>query len=317
MKAKKLLIVVALFLIIISGCQKKEEVVVEKKQRYTSKQVRNRNLKSAVDNYNQEFFRAASSDLLGAYGQSLNEKDRVVYETLVSSIDKKLLENLTILDSLSVKGKLFAFDFEYKALTKNFQTDPYRKRLREMADRFMVRQDLENRAVLANYYGMIDSLPKELKVTKTNHKIVVSSPKSPIQVKIIQDGFNAPYLIMEVRLSQLETILETFMLKSGDYELFFNKNSREVADYNNLKDKLIVFEITDNSPINYDALVTLLSGDKMNLKVKWFYEAENIVISQKKIAGIKTLLKSFEELHNEYSERANSIYVPKYVKSSK
>ncbi len=310
-----MLILIVVFMALNVACNKKEIEVKEVNPQYSQSDVRNRNLKDAIENFNQGYFRAANSSLYEASSQRLRDEDLIVLNDLKEKIEEKTDTALKTLDSLAVKGKLYSYDFEYNTIHKNFEISTYRQRVEESKKKYLARVKTENDNYLKSFYSYIDELNDITSLTLNNQKKDYISKTSRLKLRVVIDGYEVPQIFLDFHPSQKEPVLETLKFKSTNAEVFFDKKSMLIGDYNLATSKIISFNLLDsNSEINIKNFEQMLNDGTITVSLKWFYEPESFNISGKAIKELQEVFNIFQKINQEYKNNEDKIYTPKHVK---
>ena len=315
MKSFKVLLLVFLASLLVISCTKGKADSRENAPKYTQSDVRNRNLKTAIEDYNNGFYKAADTSIGQAQRQSLRDEDIVILKDLDRMIENKTLSALKSLDSLAVKEKLHLYDFQYNTITNNYDIGSFRHQVEDSKARYLERVKSENDSYLKNYYSLIDQLKEFTNVKTEGPAMLYHSQTSPLKLFIKVDGYNSPGLFLAFYPSQLETELETVKFSSSDISIFFDKGSMIISDYNLSTIKTITFNLlNDESKLNITNFKQMLEDANIAIDLKWFYEPEKVTISKNDIKQLQQVMTTFEKIEAEYKANIDNIYVPKHVK---
>ena len=308
------MLVIALSIMCIN-CSKKEAEKQDNTPKYAVKDVRNQNLKDAIEYFNKGYYKASATSIANAMNQRLKDEDVEIMNDLNKQLDQKTADALLALESLAINGEPHNFDFEYNTIHTNYDVSDYRQKIDELSSKYLARIKKENDSYLETYFKYIEELKNKTTPSAVSNTRIFVSKTSPIQVKIVIDHYQVPQLYFQFIPSQKEPILETLKFSSSTTNIFFDKNDLVTNDYNLSSSKIISFNLSDpDSRITLTKLKHLFEGNKVQIDLKWFYEPERINISSKTINNMQDILSSFEKLLEEYKANEDNIYVPKYVK---
>ncbi len=315
MRKTAALVLVIVFLISLIACTKENTQQTKTTQEFDQGDVRNRNLKEAIENYNNGFFKAADSSVNKARSQQLRDEDITILNELDMKIDDKTKMAVFSLDSLSVKGNLHDYDFAYNSIHSNYEISTFRQHIEESKIKYMKRVKKENDTYLDKYYTYLKELESKTNLSIESSKKVYLSKTNPLKLKIIIDGYEQPQAFIEFYPSQKEPELETVKFTSPSYEFFLKKGNLKISEYNLSTTKIIPFDLSDaEAELNMSNLKEMLDEGQIKIALKWFYEPERITVSSKDITSLKSLLETYQHLYEEYKANSEHIYVPKYVK---
>jgi hypothetical protein len=283
--------------------------------KYQQSDVRNRNLKTAIEDFNNEFYKAALTSIEEAKGDKLRDEDITLMRELEKDIENKTLQALKSLDSLAVKDQLHLFDFKFNTVNKNYDISAFRPQVEKSKATYLQRVKSENDSHLKNYFSQIESLKEITDQRSEGSAIIYYSKSAPLKLAVKIDGYKAPQIYLYFYPSQLEPELETIKFTSSDISIFYDKSSLIVSDYNISVSRSISYNLLDEeSKINLEVLKKMLANGKITIDLKWFYEPERIQLSESGINQMKSVMTSYENMLIEYQANIDNIYVPKHVK---
>lgn len=309
------LVLILILSIMCINCSKEESSTQDNKPEFSDSDVRNRDLKEAIENYNNGYYKASGTSIVSARGRRLRKEDIEVMDNIVKRINERTAEAIINLESLITNQNPNKYDFEYRAIHSNYDVSSYRQKINELNAKYLARIKKENDTYLENYYSYIEELKEKTNLTAEYNSKVFSSKTSPLSLKITIDDFETPQLYLQFKPSQKEPELETFEFSNGNTTISFDKTDYVINEYNLSASKIITFDlINPDSKINLTNFKELLAEDKIRIDLKWFYEPERITVSNRTISKLKNVLNSAEKLIEEYNIIKDSIYVPKNVK---
>lgn len=312
--------IIALLLILILSfmcinCSKEEVASQDTTPEFSNRNVRNRDLKEAIDNYNSGYYKASGVSIVSARGRSLRDEDAEVMKKITKRINERTAEAIINLESLVTNENPNKYDFEYRAIQSTYDVSSYRQKIDELNTKYLARIKKENDTYLENYYSCIEKLNKKTNLTAEYNSKVFSTKTSPLSLKIVIDNFETPQLYLLFKPSQKEPELETVKFSNNSTTIAFDKTDYVVNEYNLSASKIITFDlIHPDSKINLTNFKQLLDKDKIRIDLKWFYEPERVTVSNKTINTLKDVLNSTEKLLEEYNAIKDKIYIPKNVK---
>jgi hypothetical protein len=312
--------IIALLLIIVLSimcinCSKQETATQDNTPKYAINDVRNRNLKDAIEYFNKGYYKASATSIVNARNQRLRDEDIEIMHDLNMKIDQKTADAILALETLALDGEPHNYDFEYNTIHSNYDVSDYRQKIDGFSKKYLARIKKENDTYLETYFKYIDELKSKTNLTLENYSKIYVSKTSPMKVKIVIDRYKTPQLYFEFKPSQKEPELETLKFSSSTLNIFFDKNELVINDYNLSASKIISFNLLDpNSKVTLTNLKQLFEGNRVQIDLKWFYEPERINISSKTINTMQDILSSFDKILAEYKANEKNIYVPKYVK---
>ncbi len=315
---KNIIYIILAFLIIsltCISCDGKDTENIKVTPKYQQSDVRNRNLKTAIEDFNNHFYKAALTSIDQARGDRLRDEDIVILKDLESDIEKETLKAIKSLDSLAINEELHLYDFNFNTVNKNYDISSFRPEIENSKAKYLQRVKSENDAHLKNYFTQINLLKEITDQESEGSTRVYYSKTSHLKLVVKIDGYKQPKLFLNFYPSQLEPELETIKFTSSDTSIFYDKNSLVVGDYNISVNRIITYNLLDkDSKMNLSIFKDMLDNGKITIDLKWFYEPERIQISSKNINGLKDVLASYEKLLKEYQANIDNIYVPKHVK---
>ncbi len=311
----KMVLTIGFVILICLACGKNEKVSDESSTEYIASDVRNRNLKTAIEDYNNSFFKASLTSIDAARGDKLRDEDLVVLKELEEKIAKKTQEALKELDSLAVKEELHLFDFKFNNINKNYDISSFRPQVESLKAKYLKRVKSENDAHLQNYFIQIKLLKDITDQSSEGSTRVYYSKTNSLRLVAKIDGYKQPELFLNFYPSQLEPELETAKFTSSDLEIAFDKSSLLISDYNLSESKIITFNLLDNqSQINLDIFRKILINGNLSIRLKWFYEPEIVNVTSQTLKALNQVLTIYDDIMKEYKANIDNIYVPKHVK---
>lgn len=309
------LVVVIVLAMMSINCTKQGDATQDNTLKYSENDVRNRNLKDAIENFNNGYYKAAATSIVNARSQRVRDEDIVIMNDLNMIIIQKTAEAITSLESDALEGDLRTYDSKYNSIHNNYDVSEYRQDIDELSRKYLARVKQENEKHLETYFKYIEELKSKTTLTLENSGKTYTSKTSPIKVKVVINHFTIPQLYFEFTPSQKEPELETLKFSSSAKNIFFEKNNLVINDYNLSVSKIISFNLLDpNSSITLANLKELLAGKNLKVNLKWFYEPEQINVSSKTQSTLKDVISSFDKILEEYQANQEKIYVPKNVK---
>lgn len=306
-----MLIMTILFL----ACSKTDKSTDQASKKYVPSDVRNRHLKTAIEDLNNDFYKAALTSIQEARGQNLRDEDIDILHDLEKIIEDKTKSAIKSLDSLATKEKLHLYDFKYNTVSKNYDISSFRAELEKTNKKYLERVKTENDAHLKNYYTLIQELKKTTEVKNLSNATGYYSQTSHLRLAVIIEGYQAPQLMLDFYPSQKEPELETLEFVASNSQVFFAKSSMLISDYNLSPSKVITFDLLKNDEkINLANFQEMLQAGKLTIKLKWFYEPETLTIPANTIKELLDVLKQYNNIAGEYRANIDKIYVPKHVK---
>ncbi len=311
----QLTLILVIFSIFCMACGEKKSDNKPAQVKYQQSDVRNRNLKTAIEDFNNEFYKAALTSIEEAKGDKLRDEDITLMRELEKDIENKTLQALKSLDSLAVKDQLHLFDFKFNTVNKNYDISAFRPQVEKSKATYLQRVKSENDSHLKSYFSQIQSLKEITDQRSEGSAIIYYSKSSPLKLAVKIDGYKAPQIYLYFYPSQLEPELETIKFTSSDISIFYDKSSLIVSDYNISVSRSISYNLLDEeSKINLEVLKKMLANGKITIDLKWFYEPERIQLSESGINQMKSVMTSYENMLIEYQANIDNIYVPKHVK---
>lgn len=315
MKKTTALLFVIIFSLICINCSKDEKSIQDKEPVYSERDVRNRNLKDAIKNFNEGYYKAAGSSVVNARGNRLRDEDIEIMNDLEKRVNQKTTEAIIYLELLTTEGDPREYDVTYRTIQSNYDVSSYRQKIDELNNQFLARIQKENDAYSEKYNHCIEEIKNITSPTIENGKKVFVTKTSPLSLKIVIDKFETPQFYLLFRPSQKEPELETLKISNKNTSIFFDKKDMLINEYNLSASKIITFNLLDsNSSINISKLNQLLDEDNIAINLKWFYEPERVNVRSNTIIKLKNVLTSAEKLIKEYTAIKEKIFIPQYVK---
>ncbi len=313
MKITKVVFLLLACTIVVLGCNNSKEEAnqdsASTRFKYSVEDAKSRLLKRAIEAYQAEDYKTASDNIDEAKKGRLKDNDEAIIDSLQEKIEEHLNNHLTNLDSLAVKGKLYAYNFEYQQLLKKYRISERNPRLKQSKETYLARVKKSNDKHLSEYFELINDSKNNFNYSEREGVGELSSIDAPIKVITRLNGYKGPELIVQLVPSQLESTLETIEVGSSSHKFFFNKHSQRVQNYNVTIDKVVEFKYSD-SDFDIPKFVQMLDDDDLFLSIKWFYEPETKSISAKAIKSMKAVIDLHGQLISKFNERKQHLYIP-------
>ncbi|MBI9030501.1 hypothetical protein JEZ13_00660 [bacterium] len=314
-KISPILIIVLIISIISIACTQEDSKSQAKVNEFTQDQVRNRNLKTAIEDYNKGLYKGALSSIDHARSQRLRDEDIDIMNTLSKRITEKTRDTIDSLRTLANSGELHLYDFKYNQVTSNHEISSFRDQLMELNNNYLQRVQTVNDSYLIDYYSAIETLQNNSEPKIENRTRLFISKTSTLRLRALITGYEQPKLYLDFHPSQKEPELETIKFSSKNNSVSFKKNNLIISGYNVSASKIITFNLLNqDSEINLTNLKNMLNDGGITIYLKWFYDPETVYLPTKTVKSLKEFLTAFEKLNEEYLLHKDKIYVPKYVK---
>lgn len=313
----KRLVLLGMIFALMLGCQKKKNIdTPEESVRYSITDAKNTQLRKAIRSYNNEVYSSCMDVLDVIDSFQLKENDKKIYTELKKQVNVKLENSLVELDSLAVSGKLASYDFKYGVFENEFGVKRYWNKIRTSKEKYLERVENTNNKSLTAFNRVFNTNKERFEYKEDSNKRELVSLNSPLRLRITQIAYEKPSIRLEFYPSQKESEIETVKLESKSNGVFLSKNDKKILDYNQTPNKIIIFplENNENSQLSFNRFYKMIKDDDLKIKVKWFYEPENVKISAKTKKSMIKLMNVYESLQNKYQDNINSIYNPRYVK---
>lgn len=315
MRKTTALLLLVVILICLAACANKDNQDLENTTKYNQSDVRNRNLKEAIENYNNGFFKATISSISRARVQRLRDEDIELMTNLELEIGAKTELAVDRLDSLSTQANLSDYDSFYNTIHSNYEISSFRQRIDKSKESYLTKVKKENDAHLEKYYAYIQEINNKTILSLENCHQIYRSKTSPLKLVVTIDGYQEPKAVLEFHPSQKEPELETIKFSTSNTNIVYEKGNQVISEYNLSVSKIITFDLAlTEAKMNFTTFKQMLDDGKIKINLKWFYEPEQVNVSTTNINRLKELLDTYQKLHDEYKANEGNIYVPRYVR---